>query len=94
MLETSKLTNCINDGDSTKAYIPLEAGLYVNLDRLFAGKTTLMKIIMHAHAILCMHCMQSYACVHFDSIWPDCMYAFSQLLYVNTACMQLHVCNL
>jgi len=44
MLETSKLTNCINDGDSTKAYIPLEAGLYVNLDRLFAGKTNYSNI--------------------------------------------------
>jgi len=44
MLKTSKLTDCINDGDSTKAYVPLEAGLYVNLHRFFAGKTNYFDI--------------------------------------------------
>ncbi|XP_065912797.1 treslin-like isoform X2 [Dysidea avara] len=34
-LETSKL-NCITDSDSTESRAPLEAGLCVNLDRLFA----------------------------------------------------------
>ena len=50
-LETSKL-NCITDSDSTESRAPLEAGLCVNLDRLFATSSGKMNYSNITHIMV------------------------------------------